>query len=397
MTKGLVVNTQADSIEADMTRVLFILKQRQTGPVGSWNHSPDGKALSSGLFISASQMQIALDEIGLETKLVHVVDNNAIDREVHWYKPTHVIIEAFWVVPDKFDILKKLHPTVKWIIRNHSKTDFLAHEGAKVGWAMDTLKKGLVLGCNSPEATSDFKNLCVSIGADPALSVYLPNYYSAPAPAISREDVQVWLQAWKDHQKGAITAAVPMPAIPKIPGEFHVGCFGAVRPLKNHLHQALASIEAADRLRLNLRFYINSTRVEGNANALLDSIRALFLRFTNHQLVEMPWMDHTAFTAEMRKMDVLMQVSNSETFNIVAADAVSMGVPAVVSDEIPWMGSDYHANPNNVGDQVAKLLHVWRMSGSGHLQADQLWQLRDYAAQSKQLWCDHLGVNLQPV
>jgi hypothetical protein len=35
-------------------------------------------------------------------------------------------------------------------------------------------------------------------------------------------------------------------------------------------------------------------------------------------------------------MDISMQVSFSETFNIVAADTTSQGVPLVASDEIPW-------------------------------------------------------------
>lgn len=317
-------------------RVLFILKHRQSGPPGAWNHAPEGQLLTSGLYISASQMKLALDELGHETKLVHVVDNNAIDREVHQYRPTHVIIEAFWVVPDKFDILRKLHPKVQWIIRNHSKTDFLGHEGAKIGWAIDYLVKGLVLACNSPEATLDFKQLAVTAGAQSEDCIYLPNYYVAPEPSISRAEVA----AWKQRMRNLRPSDAVLPAQAKNPGELHVGCFGAVRPLKNHLHQALASIEAAETLGLDLRFHINGTRVEGNANAILDSVRALFKRFTRHQLVELPWMDHSTFQEKSSSMDVLMQVSNSETFNIVAADSVSMGVPVVVSDEIPWLNSE---------------------------------------------------------
>jgi hypothetical protein len=41
-----------------------------------------------------------------ESNIVVVLDNNEIDKYVTKYKPTHVIIEALWVVPTKFHILK---------------------------------------------------------------------------------------------------------------------------------------------------------------------------------------------------------------------------------------------------------------------------------------------------
>lgn len=360
-------------------RVLFILKTRQHGPYGAWNYSPDGKPLASGLSVSATQMTYALDALGISNKIVQVVDNNSIDREVTAYRPTHVIIEAFWVVPDKFDILRKLHPNVRWIVRNHSKSDFLSHEGGMVGWAIDYVAKGITLACNSPEATADFKRLAVSVGADPKYVVYLPNYYRAERPALSERCVAVWRWLRKIGISGGEQE-------PKEEGVFKVGCFGAIRPLKNHLHQAMAAIEVADELGLKLKFHVNGNRVEGKAESILGSLRAIFKRYPNHELVELGWMGHEEFTVFSATMDVLLQVSNSETFNIVAADAVAGGVPVVVSDEIPWLGGEYHANPNDVADIARKLLHVWENSGNGELQADQLWQLIHYGHRSAELW-----------
>lgn len=54
-----------------------------------------------------------LNRNGIESKVVVVIDNNCIDKEVTAFKPTHAIIEGLWVVPEKFDVLKKLHPTIK--------------------------------------------------------------------------------------------------------------------------------------------------------------------------------------------------------------------------------------------------------------------------------------------
>lgn len=360
-------------------RVLFILKRRHTGPYGSWSYSHDGNPLPSGLSVSATQMAYALDDLGIKNKLVQVVDNNCIDREVTQYRPTHVIIEAFWVVPEKFDVLRKLHPNVKWVIRNHSKSDFLSHEGGMVGWAIDYVARGLTLACNSPEATADFKRLAVSVGADPANVVYLPNYYRAPAPSSPKRCI--WI--WRLLRKIGISAGELQS---KEAGVLRVGCFGAIRPLKNHLHQAMAALEAAQGLRLKLKFYINGTRVEGRAEPILTSLRQLFKRYPQHELVELAWMDHAAFVKQTASMDVLMQVSNSETFNIVAADAVSVGVPVLVSDEIPWLGDEYQADPNSVKDIANKLIHLWLNGGNGQLQADQLLLLGQYAENAKYRW-----------
>jgi glycosyltransferase involved in cell wall biosynthesis len=365
-------------------RVLFILKRRHAyGPYNTWNHSMDDKPLDSGLSVSTGQLAQALDELMIANKVVQVVDNNCIDKEVTDYSPTHVVIEAFWVVPEKFDILRKLHPTVKWVIRNHSKSDFLSHESGMVGWALDYVKHGLTLACNSPEATHDFKRLAISVGANPKHVVYLPNYYSIfPIPKLSW-----YARIWKFIRKFGFFGKKPTP---KVDGELHVGCFGAIRPLKNHLHQALAAIEAAEQLGVKLKFYINATRVEGKAESILETMRGLFRRHDEHELVEVQWMSHVEFTELVGSMDMVMQVSNSETFNIVAADAVSRGVPVLVSKEIPWLDGEYHANPNNVQEIATKLKFIWLGSGNKTIQADQLYQLYQYAQMAKHLWYDFL-------
>jgi hypothetical protein len=318
-------------------------------------------------------MSQALTELGIENKVVQVIDNNFIDREVHQYRPTHVFIEAFWVVPSKFDILKKLHPTVKWIVRNHSKMDFLAHEGGMMGWAIDYLKNNVVIASNSPEAYRDMGVLGTTFGADPSGSVYLPNYYSVKAP----EHMSCFAQLKAAHAAKTVD----------LPGEvLHIGCFGAIRPLKNHVHQALAAIEAAERLGKALFFYVNGTRVEGKADSMLRCLREIFSRSTRHRLIEMPWMSHEEFLEFSKTMDAVVQVSMSETFNIVAADAVSVGVPVLVSNEIPWANGISIANPHNVQDIADKLIRLLKFSRVGLAQYMQLSGLKAYCDDSKKIW-----------
>ena len=92
-------------------RVLFICKKRHIYSQQTQTN------ISSGLYNSAKFVVDMLQNNMIDAKLVDVIDNNCIDKEVAKYRPTHVIIEALWVTPDKFDILQKLHPRVKWIIR----------------------------------------------------------------------------------------------------------------------------------------------------------------------------------------------------------------------------------------------------------------------------------------
>jgi hypothetical protein len=107
-------------------RVLFIRKRRHSywGPA---EHLATD--LSSGLGNSVSFLVDMLAGFGVAAKAVEVVDNNAIDHEVASFAATHAIIEALWVVPEKFDVLSRLHPRVQWIVRTHSQAPFLAGEG----------------------------------------------------------------------------------------------------------------------------------------------------------------------------------------------------------------------------------------------------------------------------
>jgi hypothetical protein len=187
-------------------KVLFILKKRQTSHTGY-------ASVSSGLLNSAKFVSDMLNKNGIESHLVEVNDNNCIDREVTKFKPTHVIIEALWVVPQKFEVLTKLHPNVQWIIRLHSDISFLANEGIAIEWIYEYLKYDNVkISANDWETNFNFELL-----TDKQF-VYLPNYYPV----------------------GFFNTNKPKPITKKV---LNVGCFGAIRPLKNHLIQSVASFD----------------------------------------------------------------------------------------------------------------------------------------------------------
>jgi hypothetical protein len=385
-------------MEHPILRVLFILKRRHPGPYGHWNYSPDGQSLPSGLSVSANQVAIALSELGIDNKTVQVVDNNCIDREVTAYKPTHVVIEAYWVVPEKFDVLKRLHPGVTWIVRNHSKTEFLANEGMAYGWTIEYLKRDLYVACNSGTATCVFKELAQSMDLPQSRVIELSNYYDltgAEDPHVSQ--FSVW---WHKLHRELGTERSSFPADLETDG-LHIGCFGAIRPLKNHMNQALAAIRVADRLGVELAFHINGNRVEGNADPFVKNLRQLFAKHPRHHLIEHEWADHDKFLQIVRNMHLVSQVSVSETFNIVAADAVYCGVPVVGSAEIPWLDDEYVAEPNCVANIADTMEYVLQYSGEHvingtiksrkpYIHADQLQGLREYVGAAKREWARFL-------
>lgn len=313
-------------------KILFILKRRQD--YNTISHSHIG--MSTGLYNSASFMNDMLNKNGIHSEIVVVIDNNDIDREVTKHKPTHVIIEALWVVPSKFSVLCELHPNIKWIIRLHSEIPFIANEGIALDWIGDYAAfSNVFVAANSPRALRDVRLFIKTKFEWDNIDVfkkviYLPNYYP--------EGFKV-----KDFDFDKET--------------IDIACFGAVRPLKNHLIQALAAIEFADSIGKKLRFHINSGRVEQKGDSVMKNLKELFTHVADsgHELINNEWAPREEFLELCGKMDIGMQVSFSETFNIVAADLISQGVPIVGSNEIPWLSCFYGAKPTHTKSIVNKL------------------------------------------
>jgi hypothetical protein len=326
-----------------VAKIQFILKKREAYYSGENEYSSGYNVLHSGLFNSASFVCDMLKDMGYETEIVHVIDNNCIDREVTRFKPDIVVIEAFWCVPEKFDILSKLHPNVKWIIRNHSRLPFLANEGIAMDWTLKyAAYQNVFVSSNALDTNEEIrvliKNAYPNI-SDEELAIkcpYLPNYYplNEKFKKVDRCD--------RKNKADVID----------------VGCFGAVRPLKNHLIQATAAIKFANSVGKKLRFHINATRIENKGDEVLKNLKALFSHL-EHELVEHEWAPHDQFLDMLEDIDIGLQVSYSETFNIVAADLVARCVPIVTSDQIEWVSSFFHADPNNSDDIAAKMERAW--------------------------------------
>lgn len=105
--------------------------------------------------------------------------------------------------------------------------------------------------------------------------------------------------------------------------------------------QAIAAIEFADLKDCKLHFHINSTRIEGStSDNVLRNLRALFAIRNDHELIEHDWMDTDTFLEVIKGIDIGMQVSFTETFNMVTADLITSGIPLVGSESIFWLSQN---------------------------------------------------------
>lgn len=307
-------------------KILFICKQNESYSTGSYTGYTKKW---SGLFNSTRFIVESLQSQKVQAKIVQVIDNNSIDKEVTNYKPDIVVIEALWVVPEKFAVLKKLHPKVDWFVHMHSGVPFLAQEGIAMDWLYRYSNiYGVGVIANSQDTANAFK-----LFIPKNKLIYLPNIYlSAPQSPVSNVGKKV----------------------------INIGCFGAIRPLKNQLLQALAAIQFAEEQGLPLRFHMNVTRVEAGGNPVLANIKALFSNIKNAELVEHPWMEPTDFlTLLHNEIDLGMQVSLSETWNVVSSDYVTAGLPVVASKEVYWLSEFSTVKSNSIQDIVETMYTVW--------------------------------------
>ncbi len=83
-----------------------------------------------------------------------------------------------------------------------------------------------------------------------------------------------------------------------------------------------------------------------------------------------------------------MQVSYSETFNIVTADFVNNNIPVVVSPEIFWVADLYKADPNSVDSIQTKLEWAWFFGDWKISKFFNKTKLKIYNHNSKVAWLD---------
>jgi hypothetical protein len=170
-----------------------------------------------------------------------------------------------------------------------------------------------------------------------------------------------------------------------------VGSFGAHRLLKNHTTACAAAMMMAQRHSSDLEFFVNAGRAENDkGDQVLQSIKYMLARVPWARLIETPWCEWSEFRQIVANMDLCLQVSFTETFNIVTADATAEGVPSVVSDAIEWAPADWKAAVDDAADIArvgARLL--WDTHGA----EEGLAALTTFCKNGVKTWLDYLDSN----
>jgi hypothetical protein len=356
-----------------MSRILFVLKRRE-------DFDPDKHVEISqqcGLYNSIYYVHNMLLSQGFDSQLSICIDNNCINGYIYKFKPTHVIVEALWVVPSKIKLLQSMYPDIKWYIRLHSAIPFLSIESSQsMKWIPEYCRiDNTFIAVNDPRLLNELSiylsNALETLKDDnPPVKdmsnrvVYLPNYYP-------QENIQKF--------RGLISEDT-----------INIACFGAIRPFKNNMTQALASIEFCKRKNKKLRFHINSGRNELNGGNVYENLIQLFTNLDKNQysLVCHPWASRDDFLKICSEIDIGMQVSFTETFNIVSADILCNGVPVIGSSEIPWLNKRYSASSQDIEEIIDKLLLTY--DNLERNVNDNQKSLSDYVDNTINVWKENL-------
>lgn len=235
---------------------------------------------------------------------------------------THVVISAPWIPTKDYKHLCQIFPDVVFTVLVHSNVGFLQADprGVKlIREAADLRLPNFRLAGNCKEFVSWIRH---AYGRDCWLT---PNLYDfGPNPQIPKKHV------WKD-------------------GPLRIGSFGAVRPLKNTMSAAGAALQISSMLDTPVEFWMSSNRTEGGGAGVVNAIHEM-LHGTQVKIVNSPWEPWPGFRNTVAKVHLHLQPSYTESFNITVADAVSVGVPSVVSTAINWTPESWQADADDVGE-----------------------------------------------
>jgi glycosyltransferase involved in cell wall biosynthesis len=316
----------------------------------------------AGLGVNGVHTCRVLRQHRIEANIAGCCEAPSVAKAIARYNPTHVIIEACWLSTANLDALMHEFPNVHFIVRAHSQVAFLQVEAGAVKLFREQLsladgRLNLTMAGNNPRfcdwARRAYNCACL----------LLPNLYDA-----RREFTKV------RNRSG-------------IPNPIRIGSFGAIRLLKNHATAAAASISVGRRLGIPVEFNLSVNRTE-HGLGVLDMIRHLFAGLPAAKLVEVSWRSWADFRQYIASMDITMQPSVTETFNIVTADSLAEGVPAIVSPAIEWVPPHWQANPDDPEAIARAAISILSDHDAG---AEGIAALAKYSAASIAQWMTVLG------
>jgi hypothetical protein len=276
-----------------------------------------------GLHVAGYANAAVLNHHGIHTTVFPVRHNidivHKIDKynETHHKPLTHVIISAPWLTRYELKCLLEEYPNIQFLIICHSNVGFLqsdlsAMELLRCYHELEGLFPNLRIGGNSWKFVKWLRK-----AYDWNDIVYLPNLYPLGHP--------------HDKQWNGVST-------------LKIGAFGAVRPEKNFMTAAAAALVLHRILDVPIEFHM----LKGlEQNSISKAIKDMLSDLPDVTLVEHSWIYWDDFIELVSSMDLLIQVSYTESFNMITADGIHVGVPSVVSRAISWAPNSWKANSDD--------------------------------------------------
>lgn len=325
--------------------------------------------------ISTKYSHIGLGVNGIHTN--KVLRKQSIRADVHGVKDypdikgildknitcTHCLVEAMWISTSNMQQLLRDYPHIHFIVRNHSQIGFLQVEPG----ALKLINEYMELqDCEANFSySSNNKRYCEffeQVHNSPCL--YLPNLYDLDRTTPNQH---------KSHDHKLL----------------RISCFGALRLLKNHTTAAAAAQMIAKHKNCDLEFYLSVNREE-HGKSVLESIKHMFSKLKYAKLIENSWESWSDFRRTVANMDLCLQPSFTETFNITSADACADHVPVVGTNSIEWLPDRWQADMDDAADIAEVGMNLLSNPRSGQIGFD---ALKQYCDTAKQIWLNYLSSN----
>ena len=280
-----------------------------------------------GLNVAGYTTQKVLNQHGFEVEVYPVRHNvdvvHSIDRynETHKAKLTHVVISAPWLSVHDLKSLLYNFPSIQFVVLSHSNVGFLQAD-----------PYGVTLLRKYHKLSQEFPNFKVGGNSKKFVDwmehaygkevVLLPNLYPVGDPIEKKWD-----------------GVSPV----------RIGAFGAARPEKNFMTAAAAAVALSASLNVPVELHMSSGGEgdKGLTSPAIDQMCEGRIAVVRH-----PWMYWDNFIQLIASMDIMLQVSYTESFNMITADGISVGVPSVVSPSIYWAPPSWKVNPDDAMEVV---------------------------------------------
>ena len=236
---------------------------------------------------------------------------------------THVVIAAAWLPELPLGHLVCKFPKIEFAVNIHSNVGFLQADarGVELLGKYIHLQKELLNFRVSGNSRQFVDWLSEAYRTE---AQFLPNLY-------------------------ALDSSVPTARPLYNGGVLKIGAFGAARPLKNFMTAAGAAIVIAKQLHVPVEFWMNGGRRE-DAGCIEHAIETLCRTSHSVTLKILNWQAWPDFLDLIETLHLMIQMSYTESFNLVTADGISCGVPSVVSKAINWVPERWIAHSDDALD-----------------------------------------------